>query len=436
MNEEKDWALLLYGVAESPLTIPADKAEDDQYLASWIDGELRAFVSALTDTALGEEAPFEAVAEAFRRAPELATIHCAYQVDYADSAGVPWPAGRRQQLGQGLDASYPPAHGFPPPRRNGDFTAFLDWAKLTCKAKRTVLIVWGHGFGPGGLFDGEGRNGASLLSQEQLERLGILYSPRQFRDAIARFKEGSGDLILLFKSCWMCTAEVACELGGQAQYLVASPSVVPMDQPWRHEWLLESMTRASTRQVAINLGCAVKRSYPDGDRARQGLMPVFSVVDVAAADGIARAFRGLVSRLGLLSGRNDEQLRAARVLDNAHTGPFTGEGATESGKSGALALIDIQRACRALIDDGLYREEAGAVLEATRQALVEGPHPDPLCLGISAFRYPSATLRHRFPLDIYVRDDVATSDYRETRFNQLTKNADGLDALTAIAFEH
>ncbi len=118
-------------------------------------------------------------------------------------------------------------------RRRGDRTSsgdrealssFLEWSLKEHRAKRYLLVLWGHSYGLGFGRD----HGDALTLQELREALGI-------------FGADGGQLDLLgANACAMSYAEAAYELRDGAKYLVASEITMPFSG-WPYSAILQRM---------------------------------------------------------------------------------------------------------------------------------------------------------------------------------------------------
>ncbi len=421
-----DWALLFYGVAVDPAGRP------DNALVGYLDGELRSFVSGCTGTELPLKATLKELAESFASA-RPGHVRCAYQVDYLGKAGC---YGQRQVVGATRDADYPPRKPYRKPQREWDFEAFLRWASTTCKAKRLALVIFGHGSGPAGLFDLDGRNAAKPAGSKSppFPRPDLEIPIQSVRQALKSWWN-DGDIVLLLKSCWMANVETACELATEVKLMIASQSVVSLAMPWDYRRVVASLSPSATQSIAASLHTIVTDTYPNGDPDRNGLVPPFSLLDLGEADAIAAALKAIVSLIGAPRGRSQDQKAASAAFDQCLTGPFTGEGRDDSGKNGDVALVDLSRVAHALERVNGFQLVATQLELAVARTVVQRP-TDRLCTGISVFRWPPASLMNRKD-EWIIPHNISIADYRNTRFNILTCDKDrSLGYADTVGFEH
>ena len=137
--------------------------------------------------------------------------HVALQVDFRTLPGV-W----RRVIGE---------TSFVRPESNAAHPAtlygFFEWAARECPAEHYLLIFWGHSRGQFGMF-GDSDPWEYTAQTLTLDELG---------DALKAAKRSLGNAvdIVAFKDCFMATLETAYQLSGLADYLLASPGLVPVE---------------------------------------------------------------------------------------------------------------------------------------------------------------------------------------------------------------
>ena len=145
---------------------------------------------------------------------------------------------------------------------------FLDWATKDDRDSQTFLVLWGHAFGLG-----FGRHHGDALGLHEL------------RLALARFKKLRGAALDLLgaNACAMSYAEAAVELGGCADYLVASQIAVPF-AGWPYDSILGRITSS---MPPAEVGCLVVDQYVShfeefetGDQAAMSLLNLANVANL------------------------------------------------------------------------------------------------------------------------------------------------------------
>lgn len=431
-HEPADWALLFYGVGISPFDEP------DEDLIGYLDNELRSFIEGCTGKVLNEGSTRDEWSAAFASVVP-GTVQCAYQVAYPGN-GV---AGRRQALGQLPDSAYPPKEGYQEPVRFYDLSAFLSWASTACTARRAIVVIFGHGAGPGGIFDWKDRNQPPVRPRNVDAEMTL----PNLSGALAKLKGAAhpdecSDIVVVFKSCWMACLEVACELAQNtdAAFMVASQSVTSLAIAWDYRAVVGTLTStATTPEVALGCLDAVRAAYPRGDPDRNGLVPPFSLMDLRRVDDVVDQIQHLVQEMGVPAGRTPAQRQASEVCDASATGPFTGEREHDSGRLGDIALADLGRIATGLSGLPAFEQRGQALGRALDRMLLDGqgrPAGEE-CTGISVFRSPPWSVRET-TTDGWLLD-TPMEDYRRTRFNRRTYARDRsniFDYREAIGFEH
>lgn len=169
-------------------------------------------------------------------------------------------------------------------RDTGDpatLTELLDWAHDTLPAERYGLVVWNHGGGLEGVAWDDTSRGDRLTLEET-------------RLAIERSTLGRVDL-LGFDACLMGMVEVASELRGVADVLVASEELEP-GEGWVYDQILAGLARDPDVEPE-GLASRIVASYAERFAGRRDI--TLSAVDLeglapleAALDGLADAVAG------------------------------------------------------------------------------------------------------------------------------------------------
>lgn len=169
-------------------------------------------------------------------------------------------------------------------RNTGDpatLTAFLDWARATFPAERYGLVIWDHGGGlDGAAWDGSSRGDHLTLAEMRL--------------AIAQSTLGRVDL-LGFDACLMAMAEVASELSGVAEVMVASQELEP-SRGWPYDRILAELAERPSLQPR-ELGAAIVEAYAEAfSDARDITLSALDLGAMSALESALRDFAGAVER--------------------------------------------------------------------------------------------------------------------------------------------
>jgi hypothetical protein len=150
-------------------------------------------------------------------------INVAVQVDFRTLPGV-W----RRVIGESTFVR-PEGNAAEPDTLYG----FFDWVANECPAENYLLIFWGHSRGQFGMFADPSpfEYTAQTLTLDEL-RLALTAAKRSLGKAVD---------VIAFKDCFMATLETAYELTGFADYLLASPGLVPVEG-WPYEPIFKHLT--------------------------------------------------------------------------------------------------------------------------------------------------------------------------------------------------
>ena len=150
-------------------------------------------------------------------------LYVALQVDFRTLPGV-W----RRSIGQSTFVR-PESNAADPATLYG----FFEWAAAECPADHYLLIFWGHSRGQFGMF-GDSDPFDYMAQTLTLEEL------RTALTAAKRSLQKPMDVIA-FKDCFMANLETAYELSGLADYLLASPGLVPVEG-WPYDEMFKALT--------------------------------------------------------------------------------------------------------------------------------------------------------------------------------------------------
>jgi hypothetical protein len=287
-----------------------------------------------------------------------------------------------------------------------DLTCFLNWVYRWCPADHYAIFIWGHSFGPAGLFEpGSGLNipkpGLSALKeafrQFQVTRLAgdppplppLVQSSRSAEDGKSAPVATSPDAsavdqaiealanevdkkveIVLFQDCWMSTLETAFEIADSTARMVASQSLIPIGTHygnfmWPYKDLLKDLAAPTFAEDMTN---HIVKFYVDyfGQVQYLKTIPV-TLLDLSKVPGLAPPVSALVTKLYALPPAERRPLmEPARVVALDLTNPYdpillAGDG----------ALLDILKLCAALKSVAWPATGSGAAQAAARQAVTD-----------------------------------------------------------------
>lgn len=285
--------------------------------------------------------------------------------DFTDTRlGPVQPDGDGSRVGAGLVSIGERDTGDP-----ATLTAFLDWAHEALPAERYGLVVWNHGAGLEGVaFDDSSRGDRLTLEETRL--------------AIERSKLGRVDL-LGFDACLMGMVEVASELRGVADVLVASEELVPLEG-WAYDRILAGLARDPDADPAT-LASRIVESYAERYADRRDI--TLAAIDLGGLPRLEAALDGLAD--GIIEAPGSGALRAlAAAAEDARVFPRDGSDAYRDLGGFLDALLERTddpsiagpaRAARAALDD-LLIAEAGTVEAASGLAIhlpAAGDRPAP-----------------------------------------------------------
>jgi hypothetical protein len=268
-----------------------------------------------------------------------------------------------------------------------DLTCFLKWVYKWCPADRYAIFIWGHSFGPAGLFEpGSGLNipkpGVAALAEafEQFKATRIagdpvVESPEPTTAVVGSQSVGlspgtsggggsgtsaggsavqqwaaGGDKkveIVLFQDCWMSTLETAFEIAESTNLMIGSQSLIPIGRHyanfiWPYENLLKALNAPTFAADMANL---IVQFYKDHFAQVQYLPTIpISLFDLSAVPTIDGPLKTLVTTLATLPpAERVTLLEPARLVKLDKTNPYhpillAGDG----------ALVDMLKLCTTL----------------------------------------------------------------------------------------
>jgi hypothetical protein len=278
-KDRKRWTVLIYMVADDP----QGGELLDQRAVQEMD-QITAATLSLRDK--NREYPYVAV-----------------QVDFRTLPGV-W----RRVIGEST---------FVRPESNAADSAtlygFFDWASAECPADHCLLIFWGHSRGQFGMFSDSDPFDYTAQTLT-LEELGTALT------AAKRSLQKPVDVIA-FKDCFMANLEIAYELNGLADYLLASPGLVPVEG-WPYENIFKALTGDVGLEAARGILKALEEYYQDkdkkGTKGPHKEVP-YSLLSTAGAVPVVKALDAMLGKDRGSVDSADKNLRPS--LEKAAQGP-------------------------------------------------------------------------------------------------------------------
>ena len=282
-----------------------------------------------------------------------------------------------------------------------DLTCFLNWVYRWCPADHYAIFIWGHSFGPAGLFEpGSGLNipkpGLAALKEafEQFQATRKAGDPvtsstppvvgsqafvttgspgGSSSDKVVEAWANDPDKkveIVLFHDCWMSTLETAFEIADSTARMVASQSLLPIGTlyanfMWPYSDLLKALSAASFAEDMTNL---IVQFYVD-HFAEVLLLPSIPVtlLDLSKVPGLTLPLSALVTKLASLPAADRRPLmEPARLVKLDSTSSWhppillAGDG----------ALLDMLKLCAALKSVSWPALGSSADQTAARQAVL------------------------------------------------------------------
>jgi len=183
---------------------------------------------------------------------ETTQLYVALQVDFRTLPGV-W----RRSIGQSTFVR-PESNAADPATLYG----FFDWATAECPADHYLLVFWGHSRGQFGMFGDSDPFDytAQTLTLDEL-RTALTAAKRSLQKPVD---------VIAFKDCFMANLETAYELSGLADYLLASPGLVPVEG-WPYEDIFKALTGDVALEAAKGILKALEEYYEDpGKKGTKG----------------------------------------------------------------------------------------------------------------------------------------------------------------------
>ena len=164
-------------------------------------------------------------------------LNVAVQIDFRSQPGV-W----RRVIGEGAWMQPETAAADP-----ATLYGFFAWVADRCPADRYLLIFWGHSRGPFGLFTDRPLSAlmAGPFAKDDPQRyIAQTLTLKELRVALRNARECLNQKvnIIAFKDCFMSTLETVYELEDAADYLIASPDIVPIEG-WPYREIFGELTK-------------------------------------------------------------------------------------------------------------------------------------------------------------------------------------------------
>jgi Clostripain family len=165
-------------------------------------------------------------------ARNMQNIRVALQIDFRTLPGV-W----RRVIGEDTFVR-PESNAADPATLYG----FFDWAVTECPAEHYLLIFWGHSRGQFGIFG----------DPDPFEYTAQTLTLEELRDALTAAKRSIQKPldVIAFKDCFMANLETAYELSGLADYMLASPGLVPVEG-WPYQGIFDALANDQTNGDAL-----------------------------------------------------------------------------------------------------------------------------------------------------------------------------------------
>lgn len=279
----------------------------------------------------------------------------------------------------------------------GVLDAFLRYGRERCPADRYIVSFFGHAAGPLGLFD-DRTPGQTTRSTMRLPAL-----VRELRAA------GSKADVVLFRDCFMSCLEVAYQLRGATEFVVATQALAPRTGTWPWRAFLKTLTDDATPYAVAEGMATALAAFLDASPANREKFPAvpYTVLDLSAADEVATRLTALVEALA--AARQDPARRraCATAIEGARVGAVTG-----TGLPGDPALVDVPTMCArlaALSGDPVARA-ATALGQVVGAKLVRWHHSQtPDHLGVALF-YAPVTAADLETTYLYTTNEPVASD--------------------------
>ena len=401
-KDRKRWTVLIYMVA------------DDPQGGEMLDRQAVQEMDQITKAALSVD---------------TTQLYVALQVDFRTLPGV-W----RRSIGQSTFVR-PESNAADPATLYG----FFEWAATECPADHYLLIFWGHSRGQFGMFGDSDPFDytAQTLTLEEL-RSALTAAKRSLQKPVD---------VIAFKDCFMANLETAYELSGLADYLLASPGLVPVEG-WPYDEMFKALTDDANWALKSN-----ERALDAGKRILQALKAHYEIEahkkphdEVPYALLSTKSAVPVVEALGNVLGKNrpsvdsaEERLRSAleaaadkvgdpALADLGRLLPVPGPPVASTQRSGSPPPDPFDQFLRAL-GDATPMSSPGKSDIAAATSRAGAPTSEGLVIahtgkefgGVSVFVFPSTTKGQRDSLLTRLADEKA---YRRLAISQDTKWAD------------
>lgn len=352
-------------------------------------------------------------------------LYVALQVDFRTLPGV-W----RRSIGESTFVR-PESNAADPATLYG----FFDWATAECPADHYLLVFWGHSRGQFGMFGDSDPFDytAQTLTLEEL-RTALTAAKRSLQKPVD---------VLAFKDCFMANLETAYELSGLADYLLASPGLVPIEG-WPYDEMFRVLTddangNLKPNERALDAGKRILEAlgahYLNPDNKKPHDEVPYSLLSTKSAVPVVEALGKLLGENRTSVDEAEDQLRSTleAAADNVGDPALADLGRipppVSSPSTGRFASPDfLDQFLRALGKVGPENPPAkSAVVAATSRGVA--PTSDGLVVvhtgkdfgGVSVFVFPSTTKAQRDSLLTRLADEKA---YRRLAISKDTKWAD------------
>jgi Clostripain family len=276
------WTVLIYMVADDP---QGGKLLDKQAIIE---------MDHITKAALS-----------VKPAKNTENIRVALQIDFRTLPGV-W----RRVIGEDTFVR-PESNAADPATLYG----FFDWAVTECPAEHYLLIFWGHSRGQFGMFG----------DSDPFDYTAQTLTLEELRDALTAAKRSLQKPVdvIAFKDCFMANLEIAYELSGLADYLLASPGLVPVEG-WPYEDIFNALTGDVALEAAKRILNALEGYYgkkgnkPNPNSAPHDEVP-YSLLSTDGAIPVVNALKAFLGEDRPGVDRADKVLRP--LLESAAIAP-------------------------------------------------------------------------------------------------------------------
>jgi hypothetical protein len=212
---------------------------------------------------------------------------------------------------------------------------FLKFAQETCPAERYFLYFFGHSAGPLGLF----YDAASMGMEPSSLRLNDL------ADSLERGLVRAD--IVLFRDCFMSTLELAYQLRGCADYLIATQAKAPIAGIWPWREFISILGRESRpKEAAEGIFSALTGFLAHANNRRPFDDVPYALLDTREASRLIAAIKNLVAEMGRV--RMGDAARRLACIEAFETARL-GTSKSLSLPGGDPALIDVATACSGLV---------------------------------------------------------------------------------------